>query len=266
MKPKIKNLYRSAASLYDLENEKVNDDIPFYLDRAKQLAGEVLELACGTGRVTIPLAEAGYNVWGIDLSKEMLQQLKLKLKKLSKDVRQRIYIAHADMCDFQLDRSFSLIIIPFRSFQALTTEEQQRACLSNIQRHLAANGQFIVNVFRPYNKHKGTHFIDASWVQSEKLDWETIDPKTGYKVRRTHIRRKIDLEKQIIYPDLIYYVTKPDGREDRIVEPLAMRYFYEDQLRELLESSGFVIVEEMGYYDKRPISEGPELIFVCKTT
>jgi len=73
-----------------------------------------------------------------------------------------------------------------------------------------------------------------------------------------------DVENQIIYPELIYYVTDQDGIKEKIVEPLALKYYYEEQVRNLLQSNGFKIVEEMGHYDRRPISEGPELIFICK--
>lgn len=73
-----------------------------------------------------------------------------------------------------------------------------------------------------------------------------------------------DVENQIIYPELIYYVTNQDGVEEKIIEPLALKYYYEEQVRNLLQSNGFKIAEEMGYYDRRPISEGPELIFICK--
>ena len=73
-----------------------------------------------------------------------------------------------------------------------------------------------------------------------------------------------DVENQIIYPELIYYVTDQDGIEEKIVEPLSLKYYYEEQMRNLLQSNGFKIIEEIGYYDRRPISEGPELIFICK--
>ena len=78
------NLFRVTASLYDLDQRNITkDDIPFYLEYASKLHGSILELACGTGRVTIPLANEGYNIWGIDLSKEMLDQLKVKMENLS---------------------------------------------------------------------------------------------------------------------------------------------------------------------------------------
>ena len=253
------NLFRVTASLYDLDQRNITkDDISFYLEYASKLHGSILELACGTGRVTIPLANEGYDVWGIDLSKEMLDQLKVKMENLQEEVKQRIHINHADMTNFELGREFSLIIIPFRSFQSLTSEEQQKACLHTIHRHLSGGGYFTIDVFKPYAQ------LDKSWIQPEVLDWETVDPITNNKVRRTHIRREIDIKNQIIYPELIYYVTNQDGVEKKIVEPLALKYYYEEQMRNLLQSNGFRIVEELGNYDRRPISEGPELIFICK--
>ena len=188
----------------------------------------------------------------------MLDQLKVKMENLQEEVKQRIHINHADMTNFELGREFSLIIIPFRSFQSLTSEEQQKACLHTIHRHLSGGGYFTIDVFKPYAQ------LDKSWIQPEVLDWETVDPITNNKVRRTHIRREIDIKNQIIYPELIYYVTNQDGVEKKIVEPLALKYYYEEQMRNLLQSNGFKIVEELGNYDRRPISEGPELIFICK--
>lgn len=127
-----------------------------------------------------------------------------------------------------------------------------------MHRHLDRDGLFVVDVFRPYGQ------LDQSWVQPEKLDWETVDPRTGSKVRRTNIAREIDTVNQIIYPQLMYFVTNSEGTEEVFTEALALRYYYEEQMRNLLLASGFAIVAEMGYYDRRPIEEGPELIFLCK--
>lgn len=252
------NTFRAAAEWYDLDDQRlVQDDVPFYVERASRTAGDVLEIACGTGRVSIPLAQAGHEVWGIDLSDPMLAVFRRKLGELPAEVSRRVHLSPADMCSFDLGRMFPLILIPFRAFQALTTEEQSRACLSRVYEHLAPGGEFIINVFRPHEN------LGEAWVREESLDFEVTDPRTGYKVRRTHIQRHIDTVNQVLYPDLIYYVSKPDGVEERVVERLALGYFQEEQMRALLLSCGFSIKEEMGYFDGRPISGGPELIFVC---
>ncbi len=254
-----KNIFNVSANLYDLDERNVTlDDIPFYLEYASRVQGPVLELACGTGRVAIPITAAGHEVWGVDLSDPMLDRFRSKLAVLPSEVRERVHLLQSDMSDFNLERKFALIIIAFRSFQALTGAEKQKQCLARVREHLADDGIFIINVFRPFA------MLDQSWVKEESLDWEVTDPETGILVRRTHIRKKIDPRKQIIYPELIYYLYKPDGSEEKIVEPLELKYYYEAQLRELLLANGFDIVEELGYYDRRPIIEGPELIFVCK--
>lgn len=254
------NLFRLAAEFYDLDTRDiVKDDIAFYLEHAQEKGGSILELACGTGRITIPLARAGCDIWGIDLSQNMLEKLQDKLNSgENADLKKNLHIVHGDMCSFELDRKFSMIFIPFRSFQCLLTKEQCDACLTGVYNHLCGDGIFIINVFRPYKR------LDASWIRPETPNWETTDPVTGMRVRRTEVRRSIDVEKQIIYPELIYYIQNEDGSEERIVEELKLKYYYEEQMRELLLANGFKIEEEMGYYDGRPISEGPELIFICK--
>ena len=253
-----KNLFRAAARYFDLGTEDLSrDDIPFYLDYASKLKGDILELACGTGRIAIPLAEAGHAIWGLDFSKEMLAQFEVKLKGRPQEIQDHINLLHQNMAEFSINQKFSLIVLAFRSFQCLTEGKDQLSCLKNARRHLTKNGSFIINVFKTHEP------IDESWVSDEQENFETIDPRTGAKIRRTDVRRKIDLENQIIYPDLIYYITHPDGTEERLVEPLQMKYYYEDQMRNLLLKAGFTIKEEMGYYDKRPINLGPELIFVC---
>jgi ubiquinone/menaquinone biosynthesis C-methylase UbiE len=252
------NLFRAAAWYFDLGTENLSrDDIPFYLDYASRPEGDVLELACGTGRVAIPLAEAGHTVWGLDFSREMLDQFQEKLKERPRKIEDRITLLHQNMAEFSINRTFSLIILAFRSFQSLTEEKDQLSCLESIRRHLTQSGSFIINVFKPREP------MNESWISDEVTNLETEDPRTGAHVRRTHVQRKIDLKNQIIYPDLIYYIIHPDGTKERLAEPLTLKYYFEDQMRTLLLEAGFTIKEEMGYYDKRPISQGPELIFVC---
>lgn len=256
---KDQNTFRQTARFYDQDNRDVaKHDIHFYLHLANQIRGDILELACGTGRVTIPIAKQGHEIWGLDLSTQMLAEFERKLTKLPSEITNRIHLMKGDMADFQLDRKFELIFIAFRSFQALTEDVQQRNCLACVHQHLADDGIFIINTFKPYKK------LDKSWIHREELDWMTIDPLTKTSIRRTNIRRKIDTLRQIIYPELVYYVKEKDRPLEVFTDQLSLKYYYEDQLRDLLISSGFYIVKSMGYYDGRSIREGSELIFVCK--
>lgn len=250
------NLYRPSAHLYDLDPREITrDDIPFYRKRADETGGSVLELGCGTGRIAIPLAEDGHEIWGVDLSEEMLAQLREKATRLPASVAARLHVLHGDMTRFDLGRKFALVIVPFRAFQSLTERTQQERCLECIQGHLSEQGQFIMHVFRPYK------VLDESWVQPESFDWEVVDPRTGMRVRRYERRKRIDLDRQVLYVDLVYRV---EGSAEDVVEPLSLSYFYEEQMRSMLQAKGFRVMEEFGYFDERPMAGGPELIFVCQ--
>ena len=100
-----------------------------------------MEIGCGTGRVSIWLANHGYSVVGLDLSEEMLGVL----KKIEQDkvLQSKIEILHADMSDFSMDRKFDLIITPSKSFQAITDIEKAKSTLNCIKKHMLRESIFI---------------------------------------------------------------------------------------------------------------------------
>lgn len=253
------NLYRKSAFLYDLDmRDIVKSDIPFYKEYAKKANGNILELACGTGRVSIELAKNNYKVDCLDLSEDMLVEFKKKLENLPEKIQTNIKLIQGNMSNFNMNKKYNLIIVPFRSFQSLTEEKDINKSLNCIRGHLTAYGMFIINAFKPYKK------LDESWISGEKLQWETTDHKTGYKIKKYDIRKKIDVEKQIVYPDLKYVIEKKNGEIEVFEEPLKLKYYYYDQLKDLLLNNKFEIIDEFGYYDKTSIDNGKELIFVCQ--
>jgi ubiquinone/menaquinone biosynthesis C-methylase UbiE len=139
-----------VAAEYDDEhrgNEITEADVPFYLELANEAAAagqSVLDLACGTGRVALPIAEAGVRVTGIDASPAMLEVA--RQKRAGADNPTWI---EGDMTSFELDQRFGLVIIPFRSFLHLLTVEDQKACLQTIHRHLLPGGRLALNFFNP---------------------------------------------------------------------------------------------------------------------
>ena len=124
-------------------------DVAFYLRQARRLAGPVLDLGVGVGRVAWPLAQAGVGVVGLDLSEAMLRRARAKGEQYSPDVRQRTRFVAGDMADFELDETFALVIIAYRSFQSMITPEDQRRCLACIHRHLRPGGRLVVDLFDP---------------------------------------------------------------------------------------------------------------------
>src|SRR5581483_8495097 len=109
--------------------------------------GPVLEIGCGTGRVALALAAAGFAVVGIDRAADMLEQAEAKRAALPEAARARVALARADMRDFALGRRFATILLPFRSFHLLLSARDQRSCLAAIARHLEPSGRVALHLF-----------------------------------------------------------------------------------------------------------------------
>jgi len=263
------NIYRHAAKVYDIIYgiEQPMPDIPFYREYAKQQCGEngergeYLELGCGTGRVALPLARDGFRVTGLDLSQQMLDIFKENLAKeeiVQPGISDRVEVIHGNMAEFSIGRKFALITAPFRAFQAVTAQKDIENVFACVREHLTDDGIFIVNVFNPY-----ANPLDESWCREEVYIGEVTDDATGIRVAKYECREKIDPVNQVIYPYLAYGVTYPDGRTERLVEPLQMKYYYSPQLRTEVEKAGLVVAEEFSWYDKSPPS-GKEIILLCR--
>jgi SAM-dependent methyltransferase len=107
------------------------------------------ELACGTGRAAVPLAEAGYQVHGLDASHDMLAVGAAKKRKMAPDARERLFLTTGYMRDFTFSLQFGGIYSTFRSFQNLLTPEDRETCLRCIHRHFRSDGLLVLNLFDP---------------------------------------------------------------------------------------------------------------------
>ncbi len=222
-------------------------DIDFYVEAAKESGGPVLEIGCGTGRILVPVARSGVEVVGIDLSPFMLAICRGRLEKESEEVQSRAKIVEADMRDFNLDRSFSLVTTPFRPFQHLTTVEGQISCLETINRHLVDGGLLILDLFNP-----SLHALTRDNLGEEFGEEPAFEMSDGSKVARCHRIVERDLFNQINHVELIYYVSHPDGREERLVHAFPMRYLFRFEAEHLLVRCGFEVVDVYADFDKSP--------------
>jgi len=253
----MENLLRNSAWLYDVDNRDiVKDDIQFYIDYAKSLnCKNILELGCGTGRVALSLAKEGFNITGLDLSDEMLDVFRAKIDD---SVKNKIEVIHGNMANFNLNKKFDLIIVPFRAFQCLTDDKDIENSMNCVRNHLNDNGIFIINVFNPRMN------LDESWCCPAKVQWERLDENTGNYVIKKYSQDKIDTQNRIIYVTFIYEVKDRSGDISTFEDKLKLKYHYENHLRDIVENAGLKIKEKFGWYDKTSVEETKsELIFVC---
>ena len=256
--------YTFVADLYDhVVPYRERQDVAFFVDAARDAGSPVLEVGCGTGRVLIPTARAGLAIVGLDLSPGMLAVCRERLRQEPDAVQARAELVVADMRSFDLGRTFTLATVPFRPFQHLLTPADQLSCLRSIHRHLVDGGALILDLFNPSldllaNRPIGEEFM-------EEPEFTTPD---GRRVIRRHKTIACDRARQVNDVELIYDITHPDGRRERLVHAFPFRYLFRFEAEHLLARAGFEIEHLYSDYDKSTFgSKYPgELLFVARKT
>jgi SAM-dependent methyltransferase len=238
-------------------------DVAFYLDLAARSGGPVLELGCGTGRVSWPLAAAGLEVVGLDLSPAMLGRAEAKRASVPAEVSNRIEFVEGDMAAFELGRRFRLVIVPFRAFSALLEPAQQRSCLSEVRRHVEPGGQLVIDLFDP----RLEWCLPSSTVSPRSGRDPVRHPETGNTVTVAVISRENDPFRQQFTEVWQFRELGPDGSVIRDeLERLAMRWTYRWEMHHLLELSGFEVIAGYGDFRGGPQRYGSEQVWVARTT
>ncbi len=251
-----------VARLYDqVIPYRDRPDVDFFVDAARQSGGSVLEIGCGTGRVLIPTAREGIPITGLDLSDHMLEVCRQKLKEEPLEVQDRAVLIQGDMRKFSLGETFSLVTTPFRPFQHLLTVEDQLSCLTSIRQHLEPGGALILDIFNPSLKSLTVNNLGEE-VGAEP---EFTTPE-GIKVLRFNKTNQRDHFNQVLDVELIYYLTHPDGREERLVHAFPFRYLFRYEAEHLLARCGFEVLDVFADYYKNPLgSTYPgDLIFIAR--
>ena len=252
-----------VAQLYDqVIPYRDRPDIDFFVQAALEAGSPVLEVGSGTGRVLLPTARAGLTITGLDLSEHMLDVCRTELKKETPEVQDRVTLVLGDMRDFDLGQRFSLATLPFRPFQHLLTVDDQISCLTTIHRHLKPGGKLILDLFNPSLPHLTSDNIG----EEVGVEPEFTTPE-GIKVQRCNRTVSRDYFNQINKVELIYYITHPDGREERLVHAFSMRYLFRFEAEHLLTRCGYEVTDVYADYQKNPFgSTYPgDLILVAKS-
>lgn len=228
---------------YDLEHFSRTEDIPFWIESAQKYGSPILEIGCGTGRITIPLSCCGYQVYGIDKSDFMIQRLQDKLSKFSTSVRNKVKLVKEDMRNFKLNRKFPLVICGFNTFLNLQNETDRQNFLSNVRNHLTNRGKFILDIVNPFmgnlNPAKNWKFEKENWIPN------------GYISKRYYKHLEHNKEQQIIkieFKTLLF--DKNLEAVNKWFFSYTTTYLKKDQTIKLLKRNGFMIDDIYGDYNK----------------
>jgi SAM-dependent methyltransferase len=231
------NNYDIIADLYDVY-VPVTFDIDFFLKETQKTSGEVLELMSGTGRVSIPLLEAGVKLTCIDISAKSNQILinKLEQKGLKADVYQ------GNICELDIPKKFAMIIIPFHSFAHIISPVDQCKALSRIHQHLLPGGTFICTLGNPTIRKQG---VDNQLRLAYQYPLEEQQGKL-----LLWILEKFDQEDdQVVHALEFFEEYNADGvmASKRFME-LHFRLSRRDEFEHLLKSTGFSVKTLYGDY------------------
>jgi SAM-dependent methyltransferase len=233
-------------------------DRDFYLAAARHLGSPILELGCGTGRISAPLAQAGHRVTGLDISERMLRRAEQKRSALPAEQREHLRLVQADMTNFDLQEYFALIIVPFRPFQHLLHIPEQLSCLACARRHLQAGGRLILDFFHT----DAARMHDPDFLKEHTVaDYEIAG---GRRVRLTERTTAFHRATQCNDVDMAFAVTGPGGEKSRNVFAFTIRYFFRYEVEHLLARTGFRVLELFGDFNGSPLrDDSPEMIFVA---
>lgn len=235
--------------LYDLENPDFDPEGPFYLSWAREVGGPVLELGCGTGRITIPFAEDGFEITGLDIVPGMLDTAR------SKAGNTPIQWIEADVRDFHLGRKFNFIFENGSVFMHMLSNEDQEAFLARVHEHLSPDGLFVVSLLFP-------HPEDLVSVTEEK-EWFSYQDEEGREIRVSGTELYEELQ-QVKLETAIRRISNPDGTVTVCIAPLRLRYTFPQEMEGLLSRSGFVLKDRFGGPDFSPLTEHSRyMVFVC---
>ena len=253
------NPFDAWADLYDAVHSNLTEDISLYVEEARRSGGPVLELGCGTGRIAIPIAQAGMDITGLDSSEALLEVARRKAAELQPADRDRLTLVNADMRNFSLERRFRAIIIPFNTFLSLLTVDEQVSTLKNVRAHLEPAGKLVFDVFVP----DLDMLVDAGDLPYHLRD--VTDPATGRRFVLYH-QSRYDNFNQIIRTRLIIEELDYRGAvSQKVYRDYRLRYAHRWEMQHLLTHCGFEVVSLYGDFDRSPSDESStEMIWVCR--
>jgi SAM-dependent methyltransferase len=237
---------------YDLECDAFDDDYPVIEQWAQQTGGPLLDLACGTGRMSIHMARLGYEVTGVDLIPEMIAHGEKKAATAGVSIE----FVVADARDFHLGRQYPFIFMLMNAFQFLHTRADFEAMFACVREHLQLDGYFLFETRNPTPRNlfevrhpEGQQFTAADGRQLVVREEQVYDPLTQIQHYTGH--------HQYVHPD--------GGWEEVRTRRVGLRYVFPQEMEALLHYNGFCIHTVYGNWQQEPLTaDSPAMIYVCQ--
>lgn len=255
------------ARTYDLATGWFADDLPYWEGLLEEYRpSRVLDLACGTGRITLPLVATGaglrdhFSLVGLDTSASFLRRAEEKLAETPH--AERVRLVEGDIRDFDLGESFDLIIIGFNSLAYIHTIEDHLAHFRTVRRHLASGGRYAIDVQTPYLSLLAE--ARAAIFPPVRREVDSVQPVPGIaRFSSFYVTSRYDAATQTEHTTHYWEIFHEDGRRETHVKDLTWHHFFPRELLLLLRQSGLEPVAQYGNYDRSPFDEAsPQHLWV----
>ncbi len=250
---------------YDLEHVGDTDDIDFFVSLVTRLQPKrVLELACGNGRVTLPLAQAGaahgFEVVGLELVPEMLQAAQKRQEEAEPDVRERLRLVEGDMRDWKAEQPFDVIVTPCSSVCHLLTLDDQLAAWNCAGDNLGPGGRFVVDVTMA-DLSSYADSLRSPPRELVEIDLDTFDAETRTRLIRYKTTRYLAHEQKARIR-FLYDKYVGNAPPERSVSDFESHVYYPQEIHLLYRHTGFTVETVYGDYRGRPLApSSPQMIF-----
>ena len=212
---------------------------------------KVLELASGTGRISIPLLREGLHVTGIELSKPFCKSARIKAVPFQKNA---LFI-EGNISNFNLNKKYDTIFIGYNSFLHLLKNEEGLSCLNSVKKHLKPNSRFYIDIYMPSPLH---------YYRPKKIRYPTIEYFDSQINEEVLIEETNNYDSDLEVNQLTWYYSSKT-KKDFLINTFSTRMYWPDTMNRLLIDSGFKIINIWGNYDLNPFNEESSLqIFELK--